>query len=172
MASPEVDLRGSRAKIRDVGIVVLLTVVTLGIYAIVWYYMINRELRDFGRATGDAELAQSNPTMSLLAVTLGGLVIIPAIVSYIGTTKRIQRAQDQVGEPPINGWVLVVLYVFGFFFLVPFVAIPAYVQSALNPVWGHFPRATEAGGPAALPSSGATPSPASATPPEKPSDTR
>ena len=34
---------------RDPGVVALLTIVTLGIYSIYWWYTVNRELRDFAR---------------------------------------------------------------------------------------------------------------------------
>ena len=37
------------AKVRNLWIVLLLLVVTLGIYYLYWYYAINRELRDYGR---------------------------------------------------------------------------------------------------------------------------
>jgi hypothetical protein len=38
---------GARAKVRDEGLVVLWTVLTIGIWTLVWYYRINREMRDF-----------------------------------------------------------------------------------------------------------------------------
>jgi Domain of unknown function (DUF4234) len=46
----EVTIAGGpcRAKVRDPWMVVGLSVVTLGIYTIYWWYEINRELRDFG----------------------------------------------------------------------------------------------------------------------------
>ncbi len=54
MAAREVVMpSGARAKMRDEGLVLLWTVLTLGIYTLVWYYKINREMRDFGRAHGD-----------------------------------------------------------------------------------------------------------------------
>lgn len=62
---------GARAKVRDEGLVVLWTVLTIGIWTLVWYYRINREMRDFGRSHGDEKLANSNPVLSILAVTLG-----------------------------------------------------------------------------------------------------
>jgi len=92
VAATEVVLpSGARAKVRDEGLVVLWTVLTLGIYNGVWYYRINREMRDFGRVHGDEKLANTNPVLSILAVTLGALVIVPAIVSYWKTTGRIRR---------------------------------------------------------------------------------
>jgi uncharacterized protein DUF4234 len=132
---------GARAKVRDEGLVVLWTVLTLGIYNVVWYYRINREMRDFGRAHGDEKLADSNPVLSLLAITLGALVIVPAIVSYWKTTGRIRRMQRACNVPPIEGWVIAVLYVLGLFVLITMIAIPPYVQSGLNKVWRLYPLA-------------------------------
>ena len=51
MAAYEVAMEsGDRAKYRDPGLVILWTILTLGVYNAVWYFKINRELRDFGRA--------------------------------------------------------------------------------------------------------------------------
>ena len=59
----------SRAKLRNPLGVVGLSIITIGIYYIFWWYYINREMRDFGRARG-TDLGQ-NPTNSVLAITLG-----------------------------------------------------------------------------------------------------
>ncbi len=142
MAAREVVMpSGARAKIRDEGLVVLWTILTLGIYTWVWYYRINREMRDFGRAHGDEQLANSNPVLSILAVTIGALVIVPAIVSYWKTTGRIRRMQRACNVTPIEGWVIALLYVLGFFIVFTLIAIPPYVQSGLNKVWRLYPSA-------------------------------
>jgi hypothetical protein len=142
MAAREVVMpNGARAKVRDEGLVVLWTILTLGIYNVVWYYRINREMRDFGRAHGDEKLANSNPTLSVLAVTLGSLVIVPSIVSYWKTTGRIRRMQRACNVAPIEGWVIALLYVLGIFIFFTLIAIPAYVQSGLNKVWRLYPPA-------------------------------
>jgi len=132
---------GARAKVRDEGLVVLWTILTLGIYNLVWYYRINREMRDFGRAHGDEQLANSNPVLSILAVTIGALVIVPAIVSYWKTTGRIRRMQRACNVAPIEGWVIGILYVLGIFIVLTLIAIPPYVQSGLNKVWRLYPPA-------------------------------
>ena len=41
---------GSTAKVRNPVAVAVLAVVTLGIYLVCWWYFINRELADLGRA--------------------------------------------------------------------------------------------------------------------------
>jgi Domain of unknown function (DUF4234) len=149
---------GARAKVRDEGLVVLWTVLTIGIWTLVWYYRINREMRDFGRSHGDEKLANSNPVLSILAVTLGALVIVPAIVSYWRTTGRIRRMQGLCNVPLTEGWVIAILYVLGFFILLTLVAIPPYVQSGLNKVWNLYPPAED--GQAQLPLTAAEPQPA------------
>jgi hypothetical protein len=140
MAATEVTMpNGARAKVRDEGLVVLWTVLTLGIYTLVWYYRINREMRDFGRAHGDEKLANSNPVLSILAVTLGAFIIVPAIVSYWKTTGRIRHMQRLCNVSLLEGWLIAVLYVVGWFFLLTLPAIPAVVQSGLNKVWRLYP---------------------------------
>jgi Domain of unknown function (DUF4234) len=120
---------GSTAKTRDPLGVALLTLVTLGIYPFVWYYKVNREMSDLGRARGTDELGDS-PGTSLLAVTLGALVIVPAIVSLYNTFARTQAAARLTGVEPLNGWIALAFYLFlG-------IGFPAYLQSGLNKVWG------------------------------------
>ena len=53
---------GAMAKTRDPLGVALLSLVTLGIYAIFWYYFVNREMADLGRARGTDELGDSPGT--------------------------------------------------------------------------------------------------------------
>lgn len=119
---------GSTAKIRNIVAVPVLAIVTLGIYLFCWWYFIHRELKDYGRAKGTNELGES-PGKSVLAITLGALVIVPAIVSIVRGFKRVQAAQKLAGVDPINGWIGLIL------FLVFSPAYYAYMQSGLNSVW-------------------------------------
>lgn len=80
-------------KVRRPWAVATLCVVTLGIYACVWYYKVNREVRDFGSARGDRHLAQSKPARSVLAITLGGLLVLPPLISLVRTTGRLQDVE-------------------------------------------------------------------------------
>lgn len=96
----EVELgRGGLGKIRSFGVGLLLTVVTFGLYFYFWYWFVNEELKDVGAANDDPNLASSSPAMSLLAVTLGGMLVIPAWLSYYNYGARIRRAQAVVGVP-------------------------------------------------------------------------
>jgi hypothetical protein len=116
------------AKIRNVVAVAVLSIVTLAIYVFFWWYFINREMADYGRAKGTTELGDS-PGKSLLALFPGALVIVPAIWTTVTTFKRIQAAQKLTGLSPLNGWLGLVLY------LVFSPAFYAYMQSGLNSVW-------------------------------------
>jgi hypothetical protein len=117
---------GERAKIRNPVAVALLPIVTLGIYSIVWYYKINKELAAIGRDRGKSQELGDNPVNSVLAVTVGAIVIVPAIISIVNTFKRIQAAQRLAGVEPLNGTVAVILALFtGPIFY-------AYEQSGLN----------------------------------------
>jgi hypothetical protein len=119
---------GTTAKIRSPFAPALLPYITLLIYLFCWWYFIHRELRDFGKARGSNELGDS-PGKSVLAITLGALIIVPAIWSHVTTFKRVQAAQRLAGVEPLNGWIALILYV------VISPAFYAYIQSGLNNVW-------------------------------------
>lgn len=73
--------------------VVTLMVVTAGLYALVWYYRANRELRDLGHRHRD-ELRDTQPGVALLAVTFGAFLLAPPFVSFLRFAGRLQRAED------------------------------------------------------------------------------
>ena len=123
----------AQAKIRHPLAAFGLVFLTLGIYYFVWYYKINRELRDLGRATGEEERLGRSPLSSLLAVTVGWLIIVPPFVSFYRTFKRIEAAQETSGTPRrVNVWLGFILYLIGLLVL-PVEVI--YAQSELNAVW-------------------------------------
>jgi hypothetical protein len=119
---------GSTAKTRHPVAVAILPIVTIGIYLVYWWYQINREMADLGRAKGTKDLGD-NPLLSTLALFPGSLLIVPGLWTTVTTFKRIQKAQDMTGSSPINGWLGLVLY------LVISPALWAYMQSGLNKVW-------------------------------------
>jgi hypothetical protein len=125
----EATIVGTRAevKFRNPWAVALLPFATLGIYHLVWWYRVNRELRDLGQARG-VDLGQS-PTRSLLAACPGFLLIVPPLVSYYRGFERIQRATDVAGRELPSGWIGLALYLL----LSP--ALWAYMQASLNQVW-------------------------------------
>jgi hypothetical protein len=125
----EMKLRGTEheVKVRNPWAVALLPIITLGIYHLVWWYKINKELKAYGEAKG-YDLGQ-NPTNSLLALIPGFLLIVPPLISYYRGTERVQGASKIAGREPVNGWIVLVLYLL----LAP--GMWFYLQSSLNEVW-------------------------------------
>jgi uncharacterized protein DUF4234 len=110
----EVQIKGTSevGKIRNPLGVVGLTFITLGIYAIFWYYFVNKELAAIGKAHNSDECGDS-PGTSVLAITLGALVIVPAFVSIYNTTKRLQAAERLTGTPQgMEPGLLFILWIF------------------------------------------------------------
>ena len=87
-----VTIEGQEFKQRNIWAVWIgLPLITLGIYSLVWYFKINDEARRYLR---DESI---RPGISVLAVTLGALVIVPAFVSIWNTANCIQRMQQNAG---------------------------------------------------------------------------
>ncbi len=126
--------RGQTAKIRNPWGVAGLSLITLGIYYLVWYYKVNREMSDWG-AQHDVDIGTS-PGMSLLAVTIGGILIVPPLVSIWGTGKRMQLSQRAADVYGGSGLLWFVLH------LIPIVSLfaPVYLQMQLNKVWETQPQ--------------------------------
>lgn len=122
----QVQVRGTNVKIRNPFLVFLWSLVTFGIYYLVWYYKINRELRD---AAG----IDVSPVVALLAVSIGWIVIVPPFVSWWRTFTRIADAQRAGGlgseANPMLGFIL---YIVAVFFL-PVEVL--YAQDELNKLW-------------------------------------
>ncbi len=148
---------GSTAKIRNPLGVVGLSIITIGIYYVFWWYFINREMRDLGRAR-NTDLGQ-NPTNSVLAITLGALIIVPAIVTLWTTSGRIESSQEAVGiDRRASGPIIFILLL-----LIGPVGL-WYAQSELNKVW----EADRSGAGGALPQPEAAGEPAGTPPPPPP----
>jgi hypothetical protein len=109
--------------------VIGLSLITLGIYYVFWWYFINREMRDLGNAN-NVDLGQS-PGMSVLAITLGAFVIIPPFVSVWKTGRRMEGAQRTAGVSGGSGPLFFVLHI------IPIVSLfaPVYMQTELNKAW-------------------------------------
>lgn len=148
-----VNAQGAQVKVRDPLAPTLLPLVTFGIYSIVWYYKVNKELKDYGRAVGDRELADSNPVNSVLAITLGAVVLIPAIISFINFIGRLQAAERHAGREQISWGVVGIILVASFFTLgLAGFALPYVEQQHLNGIWDKYPRLEPAVAPSGLPS--------------------
>jgi hypothetical protein len=127
--------RGGLGKVRSFGVGFWLTVFTLGIYFYFWYWFTNDELKDVGAANDDPNLASSSPAMSLLAVTVGGTIVIPAWLSYYNFGQRIRRAQTVTGiaeHERINPVLAFLLLVPGGILVIPAIVHYWYVTKHLN----------------------------------------
>jgi len=126
----EVQIAGTneRAKIRNPLAPALLPFITLGIYAIVWYYKINKEMAEMGKARNTDELGTS-PGTSLLAVLLGWVIIVPPFLSFYNTWKRKCAAEGLTGQDGMEAGL-------GFLLTILLSPVGYYImQRDLNDVW-------------------------------------
>ena len=116
-----------------------LTVITLGIYFLYWYWKINDELRLYKR---DESIS---PTRSLMAMLFGWLIIVPPFIAMYNTSKHVQDAEQRFGVQPQLEPALTIVFLL-------FVAIgnTIYIQEHLNRIWDRASVSTD------LPTSGAS----------------
>ncbi|HEX6331508.1 MAG TPA: DUF4234 domain-containing protein [Actinomycetota bacterium] len=101
-----------------------LSVITLGIYGLYWYYKANEEIKRF---TGDQTIS---PGRSLAAFFPGFLLIVPPFIAVYNTANHVLKMQEQRGlSSQISPALTLVLL------LVVSIALGAYVQEHLNRVW-------------------------------------
>jgi hypothetical protein len=148
-------MTGRAGKTRNIWLTWLVwPILTLGIYHLVWYYKINREARDFD------EKIDVQPTLSLLAVLIGWIIIVPPFVSIYRSGERIAQMQEDAGmERSCNGWLGLVLSFFASLHSL-------YYQYELNLIWARLGQPEEgslvalpvsAGGPSTMPNGVAQP---------------
>jgi hypothetical protein len=132
----ELQIGTGSIKRRDPWGTFFLGIVTLKIYHFVWYYMINREIRDH---SGDD--VKVDPLLSVLAVTVGWLIIVPPLVSMYRTADRVRQVQKATGaQDLIEPWVALLIGLITFGNLLNFY-LP-YVQTQINSAWDvEFARA-------------------------------
>lgn len=114
--------RGAIGKVRNFWVCTGLAIITLGIYYYFWYYLLNDEQKDIGIAKDDPNLAGSNPMMSVVAVLIGWIIIVPPLISVYNFGARIKRAQRLVGiaaEETINPVLAFLLYFPGGILIIP-----------------------------------------------------
>ena len=132
----EVDLAGGGiGKIRSFWVGFGLTILTLSIYYFCWYYFVNDELKDIGTAKNDPNLSSSSPMNSVIAVLVGGLVIVPPLLSVYNYGQRIKRAQRVSGVPrdqEINPIAAFLLYFPGGILVIPAIVHYWYVTKHQN----------------------------------------
>jgi Domain of unknown function (DUF4234) len=93
------------------------------VYYFIWYYKINDEAR---RYLGDETI---KPGISLLAVLLGWVLIVPPFISLYRTGERIQRMQVKAG---VQQQISPALFLLASFLLSIHIL---YGQEALNKIW-------------------------------------
>ncbi|WP_250282184.1 MULTISPECIES: DUF4234 domain-containing protein, partial [unclassified Frankia] len=106
-----------------------LPLITFGIYDIVWVYKTNKELNAYDRRI------DVNPVLSVLAVTLGGLLIVPSLVAVWRLGTRARQAQRAAGLPELSAGVAFVLWLVG--------GGPLYLQYEINKIWDRYPGSVE-----------------------------
>ena len=116
-----------RGKLRNPLLVAVWTFVTLLVYGAVYWYKANKELATLGRVRRIEGLGDS-PVTSLIALTLGAFVIVPAVVTSYRGFQRLQRAQQALGLQPHSGWIALILWI------VFFPGFLAYVADGMNDV--------------------------------------
>jgi mannose/fructose/N-acetylgalactosamine-specific phosphotransferase system component IIC len=116
-----------------------LTVITLGIYFLYWFWKINDELRLYKR---DESIS---PTRSLMAMLFGWLIIVPPFIAMYNTSKHVQDAEQRLGVQPQLEPALTIV-----FLLIVAIGNTIYVQEHLNRIWDR------ASVPKQLPTSGAS----------------
>lgn len=126
-AAPAAAATGLAMKRRNpVAVWLGLPLITLGIYHLVWYYKIHKEMAEFDRRR---TVPTTGPLLVLLL--LGWTVIAPA-VSYYNAGNRIRQAQRAAGMTPTcsGGIGLLLMLVLGLGTL--------YYQVELNKVADHY----------------------------------
>jgi hypothetical protein len=119
-------MTGRVGKTRNIWLIWLIwPLITLGIYHFVWYYKINREARDFD------ETIDVKPELSLLAILIGWIIIVPPFVSIYRSGERIAQMQEDAGmERSCNGLIGLVLSFFAGLYSL-------YYQYELNRIWAR-----------------------------------
>ncbi|MER5551354.1 DUF4234 domain-containing protein [Streptomyces sp. NPDC002793] len=107
-----------------------LTLITLGIYQLVWYFKIHKELQEFDRRQ------DLKPGGSLLVLIFLGWTLIAPLISFRNTGKAIAAAQRAAGlpvtcSPSTSMWLT---FVFGLNVW--------YMQRQLNLIVDAYPDAT------------------------------
>lgn len=118
---------GELGKPRSAGLVILLTIVTLGVWAIVWSYQNGNELQRFsGRGLGG---------VVYLLVT----ILVSPVTMFLLAGEVEQRYRDDGREPPITT-------LWGLWFLLPLIGNLIWylrIQGAINDYWAAHGQTVE-----------------------------
>lgn len=126
----QIRFEGVTVAIRSTWRIWLLSVVTFGIFGVIWWFWLNRELRDYSAAVGRPlgnnpalaaacaacayvgllqqlvlnELASGQAVDPVLgaAAAAAALLWIPAVLTYVHTTRRVRAIQRLVSAQPLD----------------------------------------------------------------------
>jgi uncharacterized protein DUF4234 len=107
---------------RGVGFVILLTIVTLGIYSLYWVYKTSEEMKQH---TGEG---------------IGGVlglviwIVVGAVMGFVIPSEIGNMYKKDGREPPVTGWTGLWLFPFGIF-IIPAIVWFVKVQGSLNKYW-------------------------------------
>ena len=106
-------------KERNIVLWYVVSILTVGIGFIVWYYLLNKDAKTL------AHNKAWSPGLSVVAVTFGAILFIPPIVSHWRTWNRVREATNADGLSAGLQFCLI---------FVPLVSLayPGYLQSKLN----------------------------------------
>jgi hypothetical protein len=122
--------RGPVGKRRGVVFVLLITLVTLGIYSLYWVYKTQQEIKDY---SGDGLGGVVGLVIWILISPVSAFVI----PSEIGTNLFARAGRER----PVTGWTGLWLFPFGIF-LIPAIVWFVKVQGSLNRFWESAGAAT------------------------------
>lgn len=127
MAVEDITVQGVGVRKRGPVVTWLLVFVTIGIYGLFHWYYINREMRDVSAALGNP--FDNRPGRSVLALFPGGLLIVPAIWTWVTTSRRARDLRDmalagQAGERPSVPLAVLLGFIYSL--------IHPYLQVSLN----------------------------------------
>lgn len=142
-----IEIGEARMATRNGVAIMLLNLMTLGIFGAIWWYQVNRELRDYSQAV--TRPFRNSPAGALILFLLWPLAWWPILLTTYITARRIRTVQEWVEAPKRVSPLVATLLA-----LVPLLVPQAlYLQNALNDAWlrakagaGPPPDYTVAGG--------------------------
>jgi uncharacterized membrane protein len=104
---------------RNIVLWYVVSILTFGIGLIVWYYLLNKDAKTLARNKS------WSPALSVFAITIGSILVIPAYVSNWRTWNRVREATDADGLSAGLQFCLVFIPIVN-------LAFWGYLQSKLN----------------------------------------
>ena len=113
---------GPLGRPRGIAFVIILTIVTLGIYSLYWIYKSAEEIKQH---VGDG-------LGGVLALVIW--IVVSPVMAFVLPSEIGKMYQREGREPPVSGWTGLWLFPFGIL-LIPAIVWYVKVQGALNRYW-------------------------------------